>query len=271
MKYCLITLVDNEKVDELYELIDNLNQFFVINNSNFDFLIFHEPGFLLKENVKLNNNGKLLLHKVNFSIDQFDEKIKNEIPNSFYGVNIGYRMMCRFFSGEVFKILKSYDYDYVLRLDTDSSFYEIINRNIFDEFKNTNSDYGYISITNDRMEFRTNLFESIVEYINKSNIHLNLSLIDTIRHQYNLVYYNNFEMIKLSEFTNNNYLEFYDFLDSKLGFLKYRWGDHAVRFLYLNIFKDQSKIYYFNDVAYKHTFFLKNKPFQLIDWEIKNF
>lgn len=268
MKYCIVTLVDNKNLQELEKLFESLNSFFVINNPDFDFLIFHEDGFLLNHELKLNNNGKIILHKVDFSLDQFAQHIKNEIPTTFYGCNLGYRMMCRFFSGELFKILKSYNYEYVLRLDTDSSFYEVINRNIFDEFKSKNAKYGYISITNDRMEFRTNLLESVIEYIKKYNTSTNLSTLDTIRHQYNLVYYTNFEMFKLSEFISDNYLNFYNFLDSKMGFLRYRWGDHAVRFLYVNLYIPQSEIYYFNDIAYKHSYLLKNKPFQLVDWNL---
>lgn len=268
MKYCIITLVDNKNSLELNELFATLNNFFVRNNSEFDFLIFHEDGFSLNDDLKLNNNGKIILHKVNFSIDQFDQNIKNEISNTFYGFNIGYRMMCRFFSGEIFKILKSYNYEYALRLDTDSSFYETVDHNIFDEFKDKGMNYGYVSITNDRMEFRTNLLESVIEYIKKYNVPTNLSIFDTIIHQYNLVYYTNFEMYKLSEFINDDYLNFYNFLDSKMGFLKYRWGDHAVRFFYVNLFMDQSKIYYFGNIAYKHFYYLKNKPFQLVDWNL---
>lgn len=268
MKYCVTTLVDNKNLNELKELFDSLNNFFVINNPDFDFLIFHEDGFLLNEELKLNNNGKIILHKINFSIDQFNQNIKNEIPTTFYGCSIGYRMMCRFFSGEIFKILKLYDYEYVLRLDTDSSFYEVVDRDIFAEFENKNVNYGYICITNDRMEFRTNLLESVMEYVENFQLPIKLSLSNTIKTQYNLVYYTNFEMIKLSEFTNDNYLNYYNFLDSKIGFLKYRWGDHAARFLYINLFMDQSKIYYFNNIAYKHNYLLKNRPFQLINWNL---
>ena len=55
-----------------------------------------------------------------------------------------------------------------------------------------------------------------------------------------------FEILKISEYTNENYLSFYEHLDSKNGFLKYRWGDHAVRVLYNNLFIKQEQIIYYN-------------------------
>jgi hypothetical protein len=268
MQKCIVTLVDNKNPHELNNLVESLNTFFVVNNKDVDFLIFYEDGFDKNAVKKLNISGKTIYHKVDFSTDHLSDKEKLEIPTTFYNFNIGYRMMCRFFSGEIFKILKKYNYEYILRLDTDSSFYEIVNRNIFDEFINNNASYGYINITNDRMEVRSQLLHHITNYIVKNKITTNISLFDTIIHNYNLVYYTNFEMIKVSEFTNDKHLNFYQHLDSINGFLKFRWGDHAVRFFYVNLFINKEHIHYFNDVAYKHQFYLKNRPFSLNEYII---
>lgn len=260
MKKCIITLIDDRNINLVNELIKNLNDFFVENNKNVDLILFHEESFPL-ERITEVYNAKLIFKKINlYDID--DDRIKNISP-SYYGFNIGYRMMCRFLSGIVFKMLKDCDYDYVLRLDSDSRFYELINRDIFFEFEKNDGYYGYINIQNDRIEVRTNLIQETINYIEKNNLKPKLSFKDTIQHQYNLVYYNNFEMVKLCKFTTDDYLNYFDYLDSTNGFLKYRWGDHSVRFLYTQLFFDQNNIFYFKDIAYFHHGYYKNKPFTL--------
>jgi hypothetical protein len=111
------------------------------------------------------------------------------------------------------------------------------------------------------VEFSNELILNIHEYV--QNKHTNINFYKVVKNQFNLVYYNNFEILKISEYTNENYLSFYEYLDSKNGFLKYRWGDHAVRFLYNNLFIKQEQIIYYNDLPYFHHFDLKNRPFIL--------
>lgn len=264
MKNCLVTLVDNNYPHELNTLISSLNEFFIPNNPNFDFFIFHEKGFIKNDKLKLKNEGKTIYYEIDFDISHLKETQRNEISKTHFGFSIGYRMMCRFFAGEIFKIFQNYDYQYMLRLDTDSTFYEIVNRNLFSEFEKVNASYGYIHVNNDATDVRTNLLHHIVNYVTENNLKTEVSLFDTIQHQYNLVYYNCFEMLKLSEFKNKNYMSFYEYLDDKNGFLKYRWGDHAIKFFYVNLFINRKHIHYFNDVAYRHIYDLKNNPFLLI-------
>jgi hypothetical protein len=109
------------------------------------------------------------------------------------------------------------------------------------------------------------LLQETINYLNNNNLLSKISVQDTLLHQYNLVYYNNFEMIKISEFTCDMYLNYFDYLDSKNGFLKYRWGDHAIRFLYTQLFINQSNIHYFKDLPYFHSEKYKNRPFTLRD------
>ena len=262
-KNCIVVLINHNKPQQVNELIQNLNSYFVEKNKDVDLLLFHEYGFPFETITETYNGGNVIKHEINFDIYQFDESIRNEVPDIYYGFTIGYRMMCRFFSGELFKILKTYDYEYMMRLDTDSKFLEPVNRNLFDEFKNNNALYGYICVMNDRMEVRVNLLETVLTYIKNNDLKPILSIDDDIRHQYNLIFYNNFEMIKVSEFVSDRYLNYYEHLNSTNGFLKYRWGDAPVRFLYVISFIETNQIHYFSDLAYFHNFNLKNRPFLL--------
>lgn len=261
MKNCLVTLANNRRHHEVINLINNVNSNLLCGTNDFDFIIFHEKGFDKKNLPVFNGRGNFFSYEINLDINQFAEKIRYETPALHYGFSIGYRMMCRFFAGEIFKILKNLNYEYMMRLDTDSSFYEKVNYNLFDKLKNKNAFYGFVSVHNDAIEFSNDLLIYVNQYA--QNKQTNLNFYKVINNQSNLVYYNNFEILKLSEFTCENYLFFYDFLDSKNGFLKYRWGDHAVRFLYTNLFMAQDKILYYENLPYFHQIDLKNKPFLL--------
>lgn len=177
--------------------------------------------------------------------------------------------MCRFFSGELFKILKLYNYTHYLRLDTDSRFTEPV-RDLFIEFTLLDMSYGYISILNEPPEVTLLLVDEIKSYLkNKPNIQN--YIIKDHSNQLNFCYYNNFEIVKISDFTVDNHIDLYEYLDKTNGFIKYRWGDALFRFIYVNLFIPQNKIYYFHNVGYHHKFQLKNTPFKFIDWDIKSY
>lgn len=262
MKKCIISLIDHNHAYRVNELIKNLNDNFVDANNDVDLLLFHESQFPIGE-IKEKYRGVTFYHQI--ELYDVPSSFLQNAPISCYGSGIGYRLMCRFFSGIVYKLLKQYNYDYALRLDTDSRFLDRLNRNIFDEFMQNNGSYGYINIQNDRIEVRVELLKEVIEYIQNHQLKTKISINDTLLHQYNLVYYNNFEMIKISEFTDDKYLKYFDYLDSKNGFLRYRWGDHAVKFLYTQLFFDQSNIHYFKDLSYFHHELYKNRPFILRD------
>ncbi len=267
MSYCVLTLARLNN-DDLNELILNLNEYFVPNNPNIDLLVFIEK----KDKSYINNvtkyNGKnIIFHE----IENFDSNInyKQEISEKVFGFGLSYRLMCRFFSGELFKILKLYNYTHYLRLDTDSRFTEPV-RDLFIEFTLLDMSYGYISILNEPPEVTLLLVDEIKSYLkNKPNIQN--YIIKDHSNQLNFCYYNNFEIVKISDFTVDNHIDLYEYLDKTNGFIKYRWGDALFRFIYVNLFIPQNKIYYFHNVGYHHKFQLKNTPFKFIDWEIKSY
>lgn len=267
MKYCVLTLARIFNGD-LNNLIDNLNRYFVQNNKNIDLLVFIEKKYVDHTQHTINYlGGNIIFH----TIDNLNEivKYKEEVSTKVFGFNINYRSMCRFFSGEVFKILKQYNYTHYLRLDTDSIFTENV-RDLFSEFVSLDMSYGYITILNEPPELTTSIIEYITEYV-KNNPKIKNYILKDHCSQLKFCYYNNFEMVKISDFTIDDHLELYNYLDDKNGFMKYRWGDALFRYIYVNLFIPQDKIYYFANVGYYHKFHLKNKPFQFVDWNINNF
>jgi alpha 1,2-mannosyltransferase len=267
MSYCVLTLARLNNND-LNNLILNLNQYFIPNNPNIDLLVFIEKKDKCYINDVVKYNGKnIIFHE----IEDFDSNInyKQEISEKVFGFGLSYRLMCRFFSGELFKILKLYNYTYYLRLDTDSRFTELV-RDLFTEFTSLDMSYGYITILNEPPEVTLLLVDEVKSYLkNKDNIQN--YIIKDHSNQLNFCYYNNFEIVKISEFIVDNHIDLYEHLDKTNGFIKYRWGDALFRFIYVNLFIPQNKIYYFYNVGYHHKFQLKNTPFKFIDWDIKSY
>ena len=264
MKYCVITLarLNNE---DLNNLITNLNTFFVGNNKDVDLLVFIEKkDEVHKTNVIKYLGGEVVYH----TIDNLNEvvKYKQEVPDKVFGFGVNYRSMCRFFSGELFKILKLYNYTHYLRLDTDSKFTEPV-RDLFSEFVNLDMSYGYIAILSEPPEVTTLIIDYVREYLNDKKCIKNHILNNHID-QLKFCYYNNFEMVKISDFTTDDHLNLYEHLDKHNGFMKYRWGDALFRFIYVNIFIPQNKIHYFSNLGYYHAFNLKNTPFKFVDWQL---
>lgn len=266
---CIIVLAKLND-GELNDLIKNLNENFINYNKNVDLIIFYEPTekHLIK-NIIQYNGGKTIYHELTtFLNSDVHLKFKNEIPDFVYGFDIGYRSMCKFFAGDLFKILKNYNYKYYLRLDTDSRFTNTT-RDIFDEFIISNSKYGYVSILNEPEELCYSLNKAIINYIITKNIKTKLPIIDFINQNYNFAYLNNFEMFEINAFTDILYFDLFDYLDKNINeFLKYRWGDHVLRFKYVNLFFDRKDIYYFANLDYFHGGKVwKNTPFEIFDWQ----
>lgn len=271
MNKCIVTLANSSRMSELNDLITNLNTYFVKNNNNVDLIIFHEKSDII---IKEPNNHYTGGDVVYYSIEDFklnDDPINKEVPEYVYGFPISYRKMCQFFSGEIFKILKNMKYDYYIRLDTDSRFLDMVS-DIFSDFISNDYYYGYISIVNESPELCFRLIDEISKYIQSNNILYQHHILSDHKDQLNFVYYNNFEVIKISEFTTDTHLQMYDYLNMNInGFLKYRWGDALFRFIYVSLFFPQSKIKYYANVDYWHNGRYKNIPFIFNDYNLTNF
>lgn len=271
IKKCIVTLSQTSKLKELGELIENLNTYFVKNNKNVDLIIFVEEKDKNSFSNMFDYNGGKTIIKIIKNFELLNNNYNKEIPEYVHSFPVSYRMMCQFFSGEIFKILKTMDYEYYLRLDTDSRFMDHV-YDVFSEFISADFQYGYITILNEPPELCYGMSDEIKKYIIKNNIKCEEYILLDHINQMNFVYYNNFEVVKISEFVSDTHLNLYSYLNDDInGFLKYRWGDALFRFMYVNLFIKQEKIKYFNDIDYYHNGNFKNKPFMLNNWNLNEF
>lgn len=227
-----------------------------------DIICFYEQDFpetelsLLKNNLQ---NISIYFEPIEFKIPEYSEKILTQIPEYFahpdfpnaLGFSIGYRHMCRFFAGEIFKQSRLSKYKYLWRLDTDSFILSPISYNVFDRLNYKKAVYGYINIQNDHPGVVHNLWELSSNYfkqINKDHI-FKSNIIESHR---NRVFYTNFEIFDMEWFKKDDYQNYYNFIDSTGGIYMHRWGDHSIRYIALNSLLEKEQLYFFSDIRYYH-------------------
>jgi hypothetical protein len=169
-KNCILYLVRTSKQD-----VDLLNRSLdlVYNNvlpylkQEVDIILFHEKDFdeSYKNMILKNNKIKIIFQEIIFEIPKYSKKILDQIPEFFphpthgpgkeyahtlptphKGFTLGYRHMCRFFSGDLFNQQILNNYENYMRLDNDSFILSPIYYDIFEwfeaDFKDLEHAYG---------------------------------------------------------------------------------------------------------------------------------
>jgi alpha 1,2-mannosyltransferase len=249
MKNCVLYLVRTSEKD-IEDLILSLD--FLYSNllclTEADVILFHENDF---EKYKDRIKYPVLFQEVSFKIPDYPKNIMDNIPE-FYphpthgngpiawghpGFSLGYRHMCRFFSGEMYTYDIIKQYDYYLRLDTDSLIHTPLNYDIFQWAENNQCHYGYI--------------EPAVQFDNPKVIEGLWDLFDTDIPE-GKMYYTNFELGKVSFFLDKEYQSFYHKIDKGGGIYTKRWGDAPIKYLGVNMFMNPKHIQPVRGFVYQH-------------------
>ncbi|CAF4363470.1 unnamed protein product [Rotaria sp. Silwood2] len=119
------------------------------SGSLYPFIIFHDEAFTsaMRQQILscvLRTNKQI---QISFALVNFQTSVK---PNnkSRLEKSIGYRLMCRFWIYDVFyhPIIRQGNYDYLMRMDDDSYFSNVITEDLFLYLNRRNLDYIYRSI-----------------------------------------------------------------------------------------------------------------------------
>jgi len=157
---CILYLVRSSEDDlnDFNKSLSLLESNLIPYTSDVDLVVFCEESFEgYKSRVESNLNIKY--QTIEFKLPEYSEEILNKIPEFFPhpthgngpvawghpGFSMGYRHMCRFFSGEMYKYDIIKNYDYYLRLDTDSFIHTPLNYDIFEWAKVNECYYGFIA------------------------------------------------------------------------------------------------------------------------------
>ncbi|CAI5756046.1 unnamed protein product [Candida verbasci] len=68
-------------------------------------------------------------------------------------------------------------------------------------------------------------------------------------------FWSNFEIARVDLFSDNEYQDFFNFLDESGGFYKERWGDAPIHSLYVGMKLNLNELHYFRDIGYQHDIF----------------
>eukprot|EP00760_Papus_ankaliazontas_P027154 PhM_4_TR3183/c0_g1_i1/m.58974/K10967/KTR1_3; alpha 1,2-mannosyltransferase len=150
----------------------------------------------------------------------------------------GYRMMCRFWGGYVWRLPSMAQYDYYLRLDTDSVFDAPVRVDLFRHLTRQGCVYGYNRLKGENPHVIVELWPTFRRWASKELAPSALAAVEALAHNKKVgfwgpMYYNNFEMGTMWLKTHPVYQSGFLYLDenSPYGFLRYRWGDAPVHTL----------------------------------------
>jgi len=244
----IVYLVRNTKRD-IDNLLSSLKMLDVNFNKayNYPIILFHENITSDKiEYIKCSTTSILYFEKIVFEVPQFLNK--DTIPEIVYvngfGFSMGYRHMCRFFSGIIYHHPALKSFDYYWRLDTDSFLRGKIEYDVFEFMHDNNYIYGYVDSGIDTAtvdELRT----ATERYISKNKIK-NTGTWD------GSAYGTNFEISKIDFWNSEKCIDFFNYLDNLGGIFRYRWGDHIIHFITVSLFCPDKQIHKFTDIAYQH-------------------
>lgn len=256
-KNCIVYLLDtrNSDINDFIHSISTIESFFIKNNPC-DIICFHEKSLV----PYISEIKKFLLLPVIFEEIEFNipEHNKNlEIPEIYWvepgnGFPIGYRHMCRFFAGEIYKKEILNNYEYYMRMDSDSFLTSIVNYNIFDYMKNHNKYYGYLEGSRDfdHPNAASELWSYALEWYKINKDICFKKPFDDIPEF--LIYNTNFEICYIDYFKNSKYVDFYNYIDKIGGIYTKRWGDHIIKMLGLGMLLPDKNKHSITDFGYKH-------------------
>jgi hypothetical protein len=266
MKNCITYLLRStqEDIDMLNKSLSLLEINLLSKTKNYDVIIFHENNLGDLKN-KINTNIKLIFHEVSIDPPKYSDEINSLIPEFFphpthgngpiayghKGFTMGYRNMCRFFSGTFHKLPILSNYEYYLRLDTDSYILTELNYDIFEFAKQTDLIYGYCepAVQIDNPKVVEGLKEFSKNYIELNNVK---TYIDVNTIPEGKMFYTNLELGKVDWFIKSEYINYFNTIDENGGIYIKRWGDAPIKYLGVNLFCDPLKIIPLKGFTYQH-------------------
>ncbi len=253
---CVIYLVrsSQEDVDMFNKSLDLLENNLLKFTEYTDVIVFVEDSFQ-EYKSKVKTNLKLRYEPIEFKVPDYPEDIASEIPE-FYphpthgngpvayghpGFPMGYRHMCRMFSGDLYNIDFLKEYDYYLRLDTDSYIHTPLGYDIFKWAEKEECYYGFVApaVQKDNPK----VIEGLWEFVN-----------DLYPNEIpeGMMFYTNFELGKMDWFLTSEYMNFCNAIDECGGIYTKRWGDAPIKYLGINLFMPQKHIVPVHGFTYQH-------------------
>jgi len=173
---------------------------------------------------------------------------------------LGYKYMCWFFTGKVFDHPALQKYKYYWRLDTDSFVLEEIKYDIFERMRERGCYYGYRFITHEGPPVTNDLWQTFINWTvtmqfpppHNSWVWRMISPRYDFQEYTGFMFYNNFEVVDIEWFKNDDYRSLFKTLEDAGGFWHWRWGDAPIRTLGIGYLMEPEKICLMGGFCYDH-------------------
>ena len=242
----IVTLIrsTNRSISLTINMIHSVIQFHPSNNNYpYPFLIFHDQNFTstMRQYILscvLKSNQQI---QISFALINFHTQVEPDV-NSRQDKPIGYRLMCRFWTYDVFyhSAIVQGQYDYLMRMDDDSYFFDGTNKDLFLFMENEKLDYMYRSSYGEPYK----AMHSILQRFLGSTV-LPRGCI-----------YNNFFIIRLKWFYQSKLIQKFlrELIRNDLILREYI-GDGCIHSAMLEIDKEV-KVHHITDISYGHNIHL---------------
>ena len=247
----IVTLIrsTNKSIFLTVNMIHSIVKFHTIYSTYmYPFLIFHDENFtssmrqyILSCVHKTNKTIQISFAAVNFRTN-IKPNVRSPLEKS-----IGYRIMCRFWIYDVFyhpAIIHGH-YDYLMRMDDDSYFFDVTKKDLFQYMESQKLDYIYRSFYGEPIR----PMEPVLKRFNKTML------------QYGCIY-NNFFIIRLKWFYESKVVQsfLHELMKNDLILREYI-GDGCVHAAMLEI-DDQVKVEHVIDISYGHNYHVMSSGYE---------
>lgn len=174
---------------------------------------------------------------------------------------MGYRHMCRYHSGGIYRDERLLKYDWYWRLDSDSYIHSPINYDPFEYMASNGKEYAYMSIEDGEVpSVVEGLWEETARFMEENSIPLTRDLADSVvdGKWACRLFYTNFEIAKFSFFRSKEYMSYFDHLDQTGNIFYKRWGDAPIHWLGVKMFLPPEKVWGVKDITYQHNAWVQN-------------
>jgi len=248
---CIFYLVNDNQIHikRLYDSLECLQKNFLAEFP-YPVVIGHEGiSQNIIEGIKQRLDVQVVFYKIDFKIPDYSQEILKQIPERFKGhwdenafFSIGYRHMCRYFSGEIYKETFFEKVKYLLRLDCDSYFTGKVSYDIFQRMEDNKAVYGTVGRDTD-MEYVVEGFSDACKEFFKNSPEQLIEPTD--------MYQTHFDLTDVQWVRDSEYMKFYEYIDKTGNIYIKRWGDAVIKFQGMS-HVTPSGIHLFSDLPYKH-------------------
>lgn len=254
---------------DVYILVHSLRFLYLnyLKNYPYPVVVFHDDipdqeiaGIRIWLHQQLNYMPDIRFELINFTTPSEISMDPSRYDPPINAHRVGYKHMCRFFAGQVYNHPALMQYDWYMRLDSDSFLLSKINFDMFERMDQSGQEYGYICEYDvDSEATSKGFFDTTMQYFKDNGIVPTCLDSKLVNGKWNLdVFYTNFVIGKMSFFRSERYQNYYKYLDATGNFYYRRWGDHDVHWFAVNSFLNENQIWCIKDVTYQHGSWVKN-------------